>query len=96
MSEPDESLHLPPDGVTMNPNPKGPVGRLTGSLTNDAVRIRKLLTFANHGPTSNEATTARAIAYHLISDGMRRGVVDFGDFLDLIPGAFDYKDPDRH
>jgi hypothetical protein len=74
---------------------KAPVGRLTGGLTNDAVRIRKLLTFANHSSTPNEATTARAIAYHLISDGMRRGVVDFGDFLDLLPADM-YQRPDRH
>jgi hypothetical protein len=70
---------------------KAPIGRLTGCLTNDAVRIRKLLTFANHCHTTNEATTARVIAYRLINDGIRRGVVDFGDFLDLLPrDFFDY------
>jgi hypothetical protein len=77
-------------------NPKAPVGRITGSTTPDAVRIRKLLTYANHCPTTNEATTARAIAYHLINDGMRRGVVDLGEVLDLLPRTlFDYAEPPK-
>jgi hypothetical protein len=74
------------------------IGRLTGSTTNDTVRIRKLLTFANNCPTTNvfEAGTARTVAYRLISSGLQRGVVDFGDFLDLMPaGIFDYQSPGR-
>jgi hypothetical protein len=77
---------------------QAPISRLSGGLTNDAVRIRKLLMFANHCHTTNEATTARIIAYYLINDGMRRGVVDFGDFLDLLPRQFFEPNPatNRH
>jgi hypothetical protein len=77
---------------------KTSIDRLTGRTTNDneTVRIRKLLTFANNCFTTNEATAARVIAYNLISDGLQRGVVDFGDFLDLMPAdVFDYKRPDQ-
>jgi hypothetical protein len=60
-------------------------------------RIRKLLVVAND-PRSNtfEATSARTIAYTLLCNGIRRGVVDFGDFLDLMPAdMFDYQCPER-
>jgi hypothetical protein len=81
-----------------SPMLKTSIGRLTGSTTNDTVRIRKLLTFANNCPTTNvfEAGTARTVAYRLISSGLQRGVVDFGDFLDLMPaGIFDCQRPGR-
>jgi hypothetical protein len=76
---------------------KTSIGRLTGSTTSDSVRIRKLLTFANNCPTNVfEAATARTVAYRLISSGVQRGVVDFGDFLDLMPpNISDYRRPGR-
>jgi hypothetical protein len=80
---------------------KASIGRLSTDTTNtfeEVQRIRKLLVRANL-PTANifEAVAARTIAYRLISSGVQRGVVDFGDFLDLLPSdAFDYRRSDGH
>jgi hypothetical protein len=68
------------------------LGRLTASTTStfeEVKRIRKLLARANL-PTANvfEAVAARTIAYRLLADGVRRGVVRFGDVLDLLPSHF--------
>lgn len=72
------------------------IGRLTASTTStfeEVHRIRKLLAQANL-PTANafEAVTARRIAYRLLADGIRRGVVHVGDVVDLLPPHFfDYQ-----
>jgi hypothetical protein len=68
------------------------LGRLTASTTStfaEVKRIRKLLARASL-PTANvfEAVAARTIAYRLLADGVRRGVVRFADVLDLLPSHF--------
>jgi hypothetical protein len=70
-------------------NLKASIGSLTGSLTDDTVRIRKLLNYANYCSSTDEATCARIIAFRLISSGIQRGVVDFHDISDLLPPAYD-------
>jgi hypothetical protein len=73
-------------------NSKAPIGSLNGSLTtNDTDRIKKLLTYANCSPTINEATAAGVVAYRPISDGIKRGVVDFTEIEGFLPwDLFEY------
>jgi hypothetical protein len=81
-------------------NPKAPIGRLSADATSgfdELYRIRRLLA-RTHLPTANlfEAETMRTVAYRLACDGIRRGVFDFSDIADLIPGdMWDYDSKPR-
>lgn len=65
------------------------LGRLTSDTTStfeEVNRVRKLLARASDPRLHPfEAVAARTIAYRLVSNGLQRGVADFGEFLDLLP-----------
>jgi hypothetical protein len=76
------------------------IGRISSDTTStveELYRIRRLLA-RSHFPTANlfEAETMRSVAYRLACDGIRRGVFDFSDIADLIPGdMWDYDSKPR-
>jgi hypothetical protein len=64
------------------------------NVNRGAVRFEDLFEYDQTKPSKR---SRRVLLPTVISSGLQRGVVDFGDFLDLMPaGMFDYQRPDRH